>query len=164
MAELDELFPGLRNSGYKRTSPRDIRYNCIAWSVGDTEALWWPDEDSHWPMESVRLETLAVFVDLYLQLGFQTCDDSELEPRYEKVAIYASSDGVPTHAAKLLENGLWSSKLGELEDIEHRLEDLVGEVYGDDICFRPRGLPTWRSWFATLCTRRAITLATKRYT
>ena len=138
MAELEELFPGLRNSHYRLTSPEDIRYNCIAWSVGDTENWWWPDEDSHWPDGAARAETIAAFVAVYAQLGFETCDDPNPEASYEKVALYAPSDGVPTHAAKLLENGLCSSKLGQLEDIEHRLEDLVGECYGDIVQFLRR--------------------------
>jgi hypothetical protein len=138
MAELEDVFPGLRDSDYQITSPEDIRYNCIAWSVGDTENWWWPDGDSRWPEGEERAETLAAFVAVYSQLGFETCDDPNPEESYEKVALYASSDGIPTHAAKLLENGRWSSKLGQLADIEHRLEDLVSEGYGDVVQFLKR--------------------------
>ncbi len=35
-------------------------------------------------------------------------------------------------------SGLWSSKLGQLQDIQHRLEDLVGSVYGHCACFLRR--------------------------
>jgi hypothetical protein len=79
MAELERLFPGLRGSGYEVTSPEDIRYNCIAWTVGDTEHWWWPDEDSHWPDDLAREKTLAAFVAVYAQLGFQPCDDPNPE-------------------------------------------------------------------------------------
>ncbi len=32
--------------------------------------------------------------------------------------------------ARQVESGLWTSKLGSLEDIEHSLEALEGSVYG----------------------------------
>jgi hypothetical protein len=56
--------------------------------------------------------------------------ENRLEDGYEKVAIYASPDGILTHAAKQLEDGLWSSELGQLEDVKHRLNALVGDDYG----------------------------------
>jgi hypothetical protein len=37
---------------------------------------------------------------------------------------------MPTHAARQLPNGRWSSKLGKLEDIEHALDDICGSAYG----------------------------------
>jgi hypothetical protein len=39
--------------------------------------------------------------------------------------------GQPTHAAKQMESGKWSSKLGDWEDVEHAtLEALEGDFYG----------------------------------
>ena len=59
------------------------------------------------------------------------CEDGNLEPGYEKVAIYAM-DGEPTHAARQLQNGWWTSKLGKYEDIDHdSLEELQGYGFGD---------------------------------
>jgi len=48
---------------------------------------------------------------------------------------------VPTHAARQLENGRWTSKLGELEDIEHDLHHLASGAYGAvvQILKRPAG-------------------------
>ncbi|MCI0637958.1 MAG: hypothetical protein L0Y72_23715 [Gemmataceae bacterium] len=37
---------------------------------------------------------------------------------------------MPTHAARQLPTGRWSSKLGPSEDIEHDLHALEGEIYG----------------------------------
>ncbi len=54
----------------------------------------------------------------------------------KEFAIYASPDGIPTHAAKL--SGLWSSEIGQLEDIEQRLEDLISESYGYVVQFLSR--------------------------
>jgi hypothetical protein len=50
-----------------------------------------------------------------------------------KVAIYASG-GELTHAARQLPDGQWTSKLGDLEDIEHdTLEALKCEEYGKPV-------------------------------
>jgi regulator of protease activity HflC (stomatin/prohibitin superfamily) len=39
-------------------------------------------------------------------------------------------EGIPVHAARQLPSGMWTSKLGALEDIEHQLEGLAGDRYG----------------------------------
>jgi hypothetical protein len=47
------------------------------------------------------------------------------------VAIYGQG-GKATHAARQLQDGWWSSKLGDLEDIRHRKSwDLSGGIYGE---------------------------------
>ena len=52
------------------------------------------------------------------------------EAGYVKVALYAK-DGKWTHAARQLESGRWTSKLGIYEDIEHAApQDLCGDLYG----------------------------------
>ncbi len=77
-------------------------------------------------------ETLESFVAAFNTLGYQLCDFSDaLEPGFEKVAIYAKADGRPTHMARQLETGVWTSKLGEGCDIEHdALSGVEGVAYG----------------------------------
>ena len=59
--------------------------------------------------------------------GYQECSTGDPEPGFDKIALYVDDEGVPTHAAKQLINGAWTSKIGDLEDIEHqRLEGLAG--------------------------------------
>ncbi|MGB7414023.1 MAG: hypothetical protein WA902_07425 [Thermosynechococcaceae cyanobacterium] len=59
----------------------------------------------------------------YETLGFITCKNGDLKVNTEKLAIiYAGPDERPIHVARQLPNGLWISKLGRLEDIEHELE------------------------------------------
>jgi hypothetical protein len=67
------------------------------------------------------------------------CDSSDLEPGLEKVAIYLAN-GLPTHAARQLADGAWTSKCGRLEDIRHTLDGVAGDVYGQPAVFlaRPR--------------------------
>jgi hypothetical protein len=38
-----------------------------------------------------------------------------------KIAIYVDAAGKPSHAAKQTGDGAWSSKIGDWEDIEHKL-------------------------------------------
>lgn len=53
-----------------------------------------------------------------------------MEPGFEKVAVFAISEDIPAHVARQLPNGRWTSKLGQLEDIEHELHALEGAEYG----------------------------------
>ncbi len=137
MDHLEGLFPTLCDSGYVVTSSEDVLYNGVAWA-GDPDQWWWPAEDCYWPDTVAREETLAAFVAAFAELGFALCDDSQLEEGYEKIAIYASQDGTPTHVARQLDSGLWSSKLGQLQDIQHQLEDLAGNLYGHVVHFLKR--------------------------
>ena len=49
--------------------------------------------------------------------------------------------GVPTHAARQMPSGRWTSKLGFREDIEHDLHAVSGDLYGTVVLLlkRPRG-------------------------
>src|SRR5258708_6988096 len=62
---------------------------------------------------------------------------------FEKIALYSNAQGEFTHAARQKEDGIWTSKLGDWEDIEHRtLSGLSGNApaYGSvaKILKRPR--------------------------
>lgn len=132
MNHLEALFPKLAADGYWITSPSTAIYNCLAWAADQNWCWWWPDEDYYWPEDAPLEESLAAFVQAYRTLGYETCDNAELEAGFEKVAIYAHANRLPTHAAKQLPSGLWSSKIGRGEDIEHNtLESLAGRLYGD---------------------------------
>jgi hypothetical protein len=70
------------------------------------------------------------------------CGQADLEPGFEKIAPFADADGLPTHAARQLPGGRWTSKLGELEDIEHDLNDVAGTAYGTVVQIMKRPLPS----------------------
>lgn len=136
---LEDVFPGLRGQPYQITSPKNHRYNCIAFAASDDRNWWWPDaagEDT-WPAGVARTETVDAFRDAFATLGYVVCDNDQLEPGYEKVTLFALS-GVPKHAAKQLPNGRWISKLGPSEDIVHALHDLTGMVYGSVVLVMKR--------------------------
>ena len=124
-------FPRLTADNHRVTSPASREYNCIAWAAGDAGAWWWPDPEGvgFWPEGAPRQETVAAFVLAYYTLGYEPAADATLESGFEKVALYARGD-LPTHAARQLPNGRWSSKLGPQEDIEHDFDALDGPVYG----------------------------------
>ena len=128
---LASLFPTMAQTGYAITSPEDWRYNCIAWAVGDMRQWWEPLRGSYWPPGVPREYTLAAYTRVFAIHGYVSCDNAELEPGFEKVALFTNEEGAPTHAARQLASGIWASKLGELEDIEHTtLHALEGAAYG----------------------------------
>jgi len=140
--EVERDFPDLASSGYRITSEATTDFNCIAWAAHNEEVWWWPDSQyiGYWPPNVPREETLHAFILVYQSLGFIVCEDSALEEGYEKIAIYVKR-GKPTHATRQLETGKWTSKLGNIEDIEHEtLESISGEKYGHVAVYmkRPR--------------------------
>lgn len=136
----DNAFPGLNLDRFHITSPASKRYNCVAWAAGDDKNWWWPLplDRGYWPSGSVRVESITSFELAFATLGFVVCENGDLEPDIEKIALFANVIGVPTHAARQLPSGRWSSKLGEMEDIEHDLRDLEGQVYGAVLRFMLR--------------------------
>lgn len=135
-------FPHLATQGYRWTSPKTPVYNCIAWAADDNTRWWEPDPGLmfYWPPAVQRKYTVTAYVAAYRTLGYVKCLSSEAEAGYEKIAIYVK-DKVPQHAAKLLKNGNWSSKLGEGDDIEHALDGLNGDMYGTHSIYMRRLLP-----------------------
>lgn len=140
---IENYFPGLGPEVYQITSPESEAYNCIAWALGQTDLWWEPDPFGlyFWPPGVPRRLTLESYVQAFAVLGYTLCDNSDLEPGFEKVAIYVDAMGRPTHATRQLASGKWTSKLGKLEDIEHEtLECLGGSAYGSVALFLKRSL------------------------
>jgi hypothetical protein len=95
----------------------------------------------YWPPSAVRQETLTAFIEAYQTKGYTVCADEYLEQGYEKIAIFAKGprNDEPTHAAKQLSSGKWTSKLGQAEDIEHDTLSVVeGPVYGRAVIYMKR--------------------------
>ena len=111
----------------------------MAWSAADAEHWWQPGVC--WPVQTQPDDHgFAVLTQVFEALGYVPCDDDRLEDGFEKVALYGSSSYY-TDAAPQLPNGLWTSKLGRSEDIEHETpNDLAGGVYGDVLQFMKRSV------------------------
>jgi hypothetical protein len=142
---IERLFPKLCGTNWRVSSPFDRDYNCVAWAAGDTNDWWWPvslNRPVVWPASAPAEITLAAFEAAFACLGYARCDNEGLEPGVEKVALFVGADGRPCHAARQIATGIWTSKLGAGEDVEHPLRDLEGDVYGTVTLVLGRPRPT----------------------
>ena len=132
---IRSLWPSLNSSNYEITSEPTTNYNCVAWAQGinyrtvdlsldeNEEPLLYPDL------------TCLTYIEYYEKEGFELCDSPEWEENYEKIAIYERHGETFEHVSRQLKEGVWTSKLGDWEDVEHTLEALQSEDY--------YGFPTW---------------------
>lgn len=94
----------------------------------------------HWPTGLPHNEQLQTFVQFFELHGYESATDGNVEPGYNKVALYAK-DGEFRHVARQMRNGRWTSKLGKLEDISHELDAIEGSGdygYGEVAVFMKR--------------------------
>jgi hypothetical protein len=138
---LESIFPRLSLTPYRVTSPSDPLYNCFAWAGGESHRWWEPIADAgyYWPIGPTDDWSVDVVVAAFRALGYEVCADGQLEPEAEKVAIYVRGDE-PTHAARQVPSGVWTSKLGPEQDIEHTLDGLAGSTYGMPSVFLNRAI------------------------
>lgn len=147
--EILKAFPGLRyDDGFQITSPEDTDYNCIAWAFGRKDCWMWPDEDtdgvSVWPQGATEDLRVQTFINAFKSLGYDVCDNDEYEVDKEKVALYAYPESEEcTHAARQLDSGIWTSKLGPSFDISHSTPYTIqGRIYGMVCCILCRWIKT----------------------
>jgi hypothetical protein len=143
---LEDLFPKLKGEGYRPTSEKSDRPNCIGWALYDKNQYWDPDligvKGYYWPPGVPRTHTLNSWTKVFELHGYRICTHSELEPGFEKVALYVTpGTNIPEHVARQKASGKWVSKLGTGADIEHNtLNGLSGDFYGVPVRYmkRPR--------------------------
>ncbi|HFA48791.1 MAG TPA: hypothetical protein ENJ95_07225 [Bacteroidetes bacterium] len=106
-----------------------------------TDRNYWvqPAGFFYWPPGLPREETLDSFVLLFRSEGFEICNDGLWEQGFQKIAIFVKDD-LPTHAARQLSDGNWTSKLGVLEDVRHSLQAISGGLYGEVSVFMKRAV------------------------
>lgn len=129
---LDAICRTFRNArSVAITSPATREYNCIAWAMGDASRWWWPIGfgDPYWPPGVMRELSRRSFEYAFVACGYAPCADGVLVPGVEKVCLY-EKEAMPTHAARQLPTGRWTSKLGPDEDVEHDIADLAGRRFG----------------------------------
>lgn len=135
-----QSFPRLGDA-YEVLAPASPTYNCIAWAIGERDRWVWP----------VRPGLTITFDDfdrLFITRGYKRLKELNYErvPDVEKIVLYAkvNASGIlePTHAARQLPDGSWSSKLGKLPLIRHlHPEDIDGGTYGDPYIIYQRASP-----------------------
>lgn len=149
---LETDFPKLRNGGYRITSSDDVGYNCIAHAVRDSRQFWQymrgRTRGHYWPLNWNN--SLAAWIEVFRLHGYEPCDDGTIEPETEKLAIYMYPNNLPSHVARQLESGKWTSKLGKDYDIEHDSLDLLegneGDEYGKVEVFMKRRRSRGSAW------------------
>lgn len=134
---LIAAFPKLAVTPFEVTSPQTADYNCIAWAAGEDGYWWWPGR--FWPKDIPAKVTRLAFVKAFGERRYELCEGPELEEGFEKVCLYEKL-GRPTHAARQLSNGTWTSKLGTDHDISHELEGLAGKIYGHPAIYMRRAI------------------------
>ena len=145
-------FLGLVDCAYAITRCYDTRYNCFAWAANSITAWWQPTigKGIYWP-PSVPLwnESIWNYAAAFATLGYVECHDASLEEGWEKIALFATLENgelIAQHAARQLRDGMWTSKLGDFEDIIHMtLEAVSCDEYGVDLLYmkRPRTKPMY---------------------
>jgi hypothetical protein len=143
LQHLEDIFPDLAAAGYSPKSEKSPVYNCIAYAAGDESRKWqgYRDVGYYWPADAKEGHGLDALIGAFEKLEYAVCQSAALESDYEKIALYTDMDGLWTHAAKQCEDGNWTSKLGNLEDILHRTpQALAGPdpAYGQVACFMKR--------------------------
>jgi hypothetical protein len=104
-------FPRLTPGNHQNTSPATGVYNCLAWAAGENTRWWEPGK--FWPCPLLStVFTLADVIAALHTVGYDLCPDGVPQVGFEKLALYADGIDDPTHVARQLPDGRWTSKLG----------------------------------------------------
>jgi hypothetical protein len=106
------------------TSKATVTYNNIAWAADEDSRVWEPDLTlgrCYWPPGIPKERTLDAFIRLFMSMGYEIALNNEhgLESGFQRIAIYIDSRDRPSHVARQLPSGKWTSKLPNREDIQH---------------------------------------------
>lgn len=138
--KIANAFPNLQNEDFKIVGPSTEDYNCIAYAAGDSNRWWWPDGINYWPDWAPLEKSIESLLEAFAGLGFERCENAETEDGYQKLALY-EENGAMKHAAVLLPNGRWRSKMGQGPVIEHNSpESLANGIYGSPTVFMKRAV------------------------
>lgn len=129
--ELKKCFPKLDSGNYERVSKATARYNCVAFAAGD-ERHWWQAGLNggryRWPSHVKQAYSVEAVVEIFASEGFEKTDNREIEPGWEKIAIYVSLSDMDFSHVTMSDGLVWKSKLGKGQDIHHySLEVLEGD-------------------------------------
>lgn len=129
------FFPNSEKEPILIQSPETSTYNCVAWVLGKMDAWYEPDLDYDWiaglPMEN-DLATMQKFFEYF---AFEGCEKPSLSDFSEEIIALFAKDGIFTHVAKRLENGRWTSKMGNSYDVEHSLTSISDGLYGEVVLY-----------------------------
>lgn len=79
MTWLNLSFPNLRNEGFTVIEPPSDRYNCVAYTAGDTSRWWDHTPRRYWPPHASRSGRIESLIEVFVVLGYEQCKDESLE-------------------------------------------------------------------------------------
>jgi hypothetical protein len=86
----------------------------------------------YWPPGIRQSDDLESWVEMFLVEGYEPTANREVEPGFEKVAIYVDlGDLLPSHVA-VSDGRVWKSKLGKGQDIFHSSLDILEGIEKDE--------------------------------
>lgn len=143
--------PNLEDQQFDITSPTCHEYNCAAWGVEEDWHKWDPTaigldgqilDPYYWPYGVPVLPTTKALEEAYFTRGYEPCDDGTLVAGKQKLAIYGDGKGDWKHVARQTNDGKWTSKMGDLADIEHvEVEAVEGSWIGRVESYLSRPIP-----------------------
>lgn len=156
---LIKSHPSLEHDPYFYiSSDKTLEYNCIAWAMGfnDRWVDHLPDYDKAvkkwWPNGVKRGFHPNCLVKAFEAVGFELCNGDKYEEGYEKIVIYCLRPFIIpqfgicepiawTHAAKVLTENTYHSKMGDKFDIYHSSGNIfVGSSYGEIYTYMRRSI------------------------
>jgi hypothetical protein len=147
---------------WRRTSLPDIDYNCIGHALRIKRNVWPCGYQNWWPRPYPAPETVAEFAAAFALYQYSACESIDLERGYEKIALY-TKNGEPTHAARQLASGKWTSKISDNIDIEHDTLNAMIDFPPEMLCHLAYGGATHifrrsLSWRQSVVARAASAL------
>jgi hypothetical protein len=149
--KVEAARPSLEGTAYCISSRSTDRYNCVAWAAGDDTRFWAPAPGPggkqlggyYWPPDPriPALFTVGALEQVFAARGYSRCENGDVTPGIEKVAIFGYDEHDATHMARQTRDGKWTSKMGALADIIHEeLNGIAGGTVGQIQRFmsRPR--------------------------
>jgi hypothetical protein len=136
-------LPHLKRSDYSLESKATSTYNCVSWAFSETTVKYDPAPifGYYWPRRVSRSITALNYIAMFERVGhFTKCDNGELEPGFEKIAVYEELNGDFSHVARQRSKGTWTSKVGNLDDIDHPSPFVLEKDYGKITQFLKRPL------------------------
>ena len=84
-----------------------------------------------WPLTVPKVQSCAALKAAFAYLGFEDCGmDDTMDDDYDKVALY-QNNGLWTHAARVIGDGIYHSKFGASYDGCHSKGGVLQKQYGD---------------------------------
>ena len=170
--------PSLKDDPYYYVSSEATgEYNCIAWAMGFTDR--WSDHfpgggknlKKWWPEGVERGFNPDFLIKAFMAVGFECCDDDSYEEGYEKVALYKQEPFIDcfncifesvawTHAAKVLTQNTYHSKMGPQFDIYHSSGNVLQASYGTIFQFMKRKIEDRQIVKHIIAQEQGITIPT----